>query len=55
MALDAVSGGVEAGSVRAESALAKRYRDAFWNVAHWVDIVKRFVAARTATSGLLTP
>ncbi|HEY0688490.1 MAG TPA: superoxide dismutase [Kribbella sp.] len=31
------------------------YVEAFWNVAHWADVAKRFSAARTQTTGLLTP
>jgi Fe-Mn family superoxide dismutase len=31
------------------------YVEAFWNVAHWADVAKRFSTARTQTTGLLTP
>jgi Fe-Mn family superoxide dismutase len=31
------------------------YVEAFWNIAHWADVAKRFSAARTQTAGLLTP
>ena len=31
------------------------YVEAFWNVAHWADVAKRFSAARTQTTNLLTP
>jgi Fe-Mn family superoxide dismutase len=31
------------------------YVEAFWNIAHWADVAKRFSAARTQTKGLLTP
>jgi Fe-Mn family superoxide dismutase len=31
------------------------YVDAFWNIAHWADVAKRYKAARTQTTGLLTP
>jgi Fe-Mn family superoxide dismutase len=31
------------------------YVEAFWNVAHWADVAKRFSTARTHTTGLLTP
>jgi superoxide dismutase, Fe-Mn family len=31
------------------------YVEAFWNIAHWADVAKRFSAARTQTQGLLTP
>ena len=29
------------------------YVSAFWNIANWQDVAKRFDAARTQTSGLI--
>ena len=31
------------------------YVQAWWNVASWADVTRRFTTARTATPGLITP